>query len=83
MHMTKIKDTVQLLLDNSGTIELNTRNNVGETALMLACHDGHKDIVQLFMDHSGIDLNMRDNTGRTALMIASQRGHQDIVQMLE
>ena len=68
--MTKIKDTVQLLLDNSGTIELNTRNNVGETALMLACHDGQKDIVQLFMGHSesDIDLNVRYNIGRTALM---------------
>ena len=50
---------------------------------MSACYLGHKDVVQLLMDHSGIDLNVRDNTGRTALMIASQRGDNDIVHLLK
>ena len=72
-----------MLLDYPEIIELNSSDNDGEeTALILAFPGGHKNIVQLFMDHSGIDLNVRDNTGRTALMIASQRGREDIVRML-
>ena len=71
-------------LDHSDqNIDLNTRADNGGTAFILACYKGHKDVVQLLIDHSGIDLNVRDNTGRTALMIANQRGLQDIVHLLE
>ena len=62
---------------------------------MFACENGHKDVVQLLLDHSErIDLNARNFCnwspkplssflGKTALTIAHQRGHQDIVQMVK
>ena len=43
---------------------------------MLACSKGHKNIVQLLLEHpsSNVDLNAKANNGETALMIASQGG---------
>ena len=43
------KDVVQLLLENSN-IDLNARNNRGDTAFMIACVLGHKDVVQLLLE---------------------------------
>ena len=43
----------------------------GWTAFMYACIFGHKDVVQLFLDHSDIiELNAKDNRGWTALIFA-------------
>ena len=51
---------------------------------MIACLNGHKDVVRLLLGHSErIDLNATDNTGQTALMFAAQRDHQDIVQLIK
>ena len=51
---------------------------------MSACYNGHKDVVQLLLDHSEIiELKARSINGKTALMIAQQRGHQDIVQLIK
>ena len=41
------KQVVQLLLNLAERIELNATNNYGWIALMYACEDGHKDVVQL------------------------------------
>ena len=50
---------------------------------MRACLTGHKDVVQLLLEHSErIDLNARDNDGRTALMFAVQNGHPNVVKSL-
>ena len=67
------KDVVKLLLDHSERIELNARDNEGQTVFMFACGNGHKDIVIMLLAHSDrIDLNATDNSGKTALMIACQ-----------
>ena len=51
---------------------------------MWAIVKGHKDVVELLLDHSDrIELNARDDQGKNALMIAHQRGRQDIVQMVK
>ena len=64
-------------------IDLNTRGNHGQTALMLACHNGHKDVVQLLLNCSDKDIeNTRDNVGWTAFMWACFYGKKDIVQSL-
>ena len=49
-----------------------------------ACHNGHKDVVKLLMEHSNrhIDLNARTNQGMTALMWACHNGHKDVVKLL-
>ena len=66
-------------------IELNARDNNGGTAFMWACRNGHKDIVQLLLDHHSdpnIDLNAKDNFGCTAFMNACKNGYKDVVKLL-
>ena len=52
---------------------------------MVACQNGHKDVVKLFLEHpdASIDLNAKTDSGETALMFAFQRGHEDIVQLIK
>ena len=38
------KDIVRLLLDHLDIIDLNAGDSNGETAFMIACHYGHKDV---------------------------------------
>ena len=77
---------VQLLLKRCKSEEsgLNTVNVDGWTTLMVACINGHKDVVQLLLHDSerNIDLNARNNRGWTALMIACLNEHTDVVQLL-
>merc|ERR1711983_277543 len=57
---------VQLLLERCSSEEsgLNIKDQRGQTPLMAACFFGHKDIVQLLLDHSKrIELNAKDNYG--------------------
>ena len=50
---------------------------------MVACLNGHKDVVKLLLDHSetNIDLNMEANYGMTAFIVACKNGHKDVVQL--
>ena len=76
---------VQLLLEcctfeDSG---LNIKDETKMTAFMVACENGHKDVVKLLLDHSErIELNVRDNVGNTALILACNEGHKDVVKLL-
>ena len=51
---------------------------------MIACENGHKDVVQLLLDNSerNIDFNARNNGGWTAFIIACTNGHKDVVKLL-
>ena len=71
-------------LENSEKdIDLNARSNGGVTALMHACYNGHRDIVQLLLKNSEMDtdFNARSDAGVTALMFACIKGHADVVQI--
>ena len=81
---------VRDLLDYSGirNIDLNARDDKGETVFMTACRIGEKDVVQLLLEHLEhsdlrIDLTVKDNYGRTALMIAKQTKRQNFVRLIE
>ena len=68
------------------TMNLNARYGNGQcgyTALMVACYEGHKDIVELLLNYSkrSIDLNAKDDNGATAFSIACHSGHIGIVQL--
>ena len=67
-------------------MDLNARDNFGSTAFHWACFNGHKEVVQLILDHSdqNIDLNARTHEGKTALRIACHGqfiGHIQIVKL--
>ena len=46
------KDVVQLLLDHSERVELNARDNIGNTAFIFACYGAKKNVIQLLVDNS-------------------------------
>ena len=76
---------VQLLLErfNSEESGLNSKDKIGMTGFMWACYNGHKDVVQLLLDHSEkIELNARSNNGNTAFTCACLNGHKDVVKLL-
>ena len=76
---------VQLLLErcNSEESGLNIKDEDGGTAFMIACYNGRKDVIQLFLNNSNkIELNARSTTGNTAFMVACQFGGKDAVKLL-
>ena len=76
---------VQLLLErfNSEESGLNSKDKIGMTGFMWACYNGHKDVVQLVLDHSErIELNARSKNENTAFTCACLNGHKDVVKLL-
>lgn len=77
---------------------INSKNDEGETLLMLSCKKGDYKTVNILLKNKNIDVNLQDNKGYTALMYASCSGeiffnpvsvwientsnYQDIVRML-
>jgi hypothetical protein len=64
------------------TIDVNIRDKEGRTALMIACANGHDNIVEMMLKVDTIDVNIRAKEGRTALMCACAKGNDNIVEML-
>ena len=77
---------VQLLLECCNPEEeigLSTKDESGYTPFMLACMNGHKDVVKLLLDQSErIELNARDHFETTAFMWACQYGNKNVVKLL-
>merc|ERR1712049_56310 len=75
---------VQFLLEHCNPEEsgLNVKDEYEQTAFMVACNFGHKDVVQLLLSCSNknIDLNARNDNGGTAFKMACTNGHKDIVR---
>jgi ankyrin repeat protein len=61
--------------------DVNTSDQLGRTALMLASFDGHTEIVRLLLS-KGAQVDIRDSSGRTALMYASSGPFSETVQLL-
>jgi ankyrin repeat protein len=71
--------SIKLSLDKGANVD--TINDAGETALMVAVSFGHKDIVELLLEY-GANMDRRSNNGDTALGIAALMGREDLVQVL-
>ena len=80
------KEIVKLLLENYNSQEsgLNVKSECGMTPFMVACQNGHKDVVKILLDYSSrtIDLNATDDWEYTAFMWACDKGHKDVVKLL-
>lgn len=87
------KDILETVCELIGKVDINAQDKHGYTALIKACENNHKNIVQLLLQvsgttHSGqahnpIDVNLREEErGNTALIMASQNGRTDIVKLL-
>lgn len=72
-------DLVKALLDGGANIEI--KNNVGATALILAAAKGHSEVVKLLLDR-GAAVNVKTATGITPLMAAATAGNAEMVKLL-
>lgn len=61
---------------------VNAKNHLGHTALMLAASQGHSRIVKFLLDIPSIDINAQSNTKNTALIEATASEKPDIIRML-
>jgi ankyrin repeat protein len=61
--------------------DVNERNTLGSTPLMLAAATGHVEIVELLL-MSGAEINSADKNGQTALILALARRHLKTANLL-
>lgn len=64
------------------TVNINAKNNLGHTALMLSAAQGHSRTVKFLLNMPFIDINAQSNTKNTALIEATSSEKYDIVRML-
>ena len=62
-------------------VNIDALDRYGQTALMLAAHHGHSEIVELLVEQ-GADLNVTAKYTLSALMLAVVAGHKDIARLL-
>ena len=67
-------EIVKLLLENYNGEEsgLNFKNALSRTLFLVACYEGHKDVVKLLL-YQNIDLNAKDIYGRTQSWVHSRK----------
>ncbi len=70
---------VRDLLGRSADVDARDRH--GQTALMLAAHAGHREVVELLIGHRA-NLNTTAKYGLSALMLAIVAGHADVARLL-
>jgi len=72
-------DKVKVFIEQG--IDVNVKNNLGNTPLHLAIIGGQKKMVELLIA-KGADVNAQNNWGWTHLHIAAVHGYRDIVELL-
>jgi ankyrin repeat protein len=61
--------------------DVDARDRHGQTALMLAAHAGHDDVIVVLLEH-GAALNVTAKFGLSALMLAIVAGHPETARLL-
>jgi hypothetical protein len=72
---------VRLRIAHQG-VEVNKTAQNGPTALMLASHSGHLEVVRLLLAREGVEVNKSAADGAAALLFASQNGHVEVMRLL-
>jgi len=77
-------ERLKALLASSVNIatDIDSKDIDGNTALIIACNNGHEDIVRELLIHGQANINIKDNYGNTPLIWASMRGHVECVELL-
>ena len=64
-----------------GGADVDARDRYGQTALMLAAHAGHREVVEALIAHRA-NLNTTAKYGLSALMLALVAGHVEVARLL-
>lgn len=75
-------DIVKFLLTLSPKINLNSRFYNGMAVLHIAVYNGHRELVELFLQEEDIDINACLADGTTPFHIAAQEGYKEIIELL-
>ncbi|EFI26658.1 ankrin repeat containing protein [Coprinopsis cinerea okayama7 len=70
-----------LRFSTDSAIDVNTVNNDGDTALIMAARKGYGKVVEVILEVEGVDSEIMAK-GRTALMEARENGHEGVVAKL-
>jgi hypothetical protein len=62
--------------------DINAKNDLGDTALVLASSKSHIEVVWLLLE-KGPEVNAENKKGDTALKLAFRKGHAEIVKILK
>ena len=69
-----------------GTIDVNQATKNDATPLLIACENGHTEVVTRLLAHPGVDVNLAwtapNGTRYTPLSKATEKGHTDIATLL-
>ena len=73
-----------LVLKTPGDLDINMTHSQAHdrTALMLAAHKGHLEMIEILLKHPSIRIDVQDAYGATAILLAVREGHFDIVERL-
>ena len=63
-------------------IDLDAKNDKGQTAFLIASEKGHANILHKLLKLNASLMNQFDKSGNTALMTAASQGHETIVTLL-
>lgn len=74
-------EAVEKLLKNKD-IDLNLKDNNGQTVLLWAASDGHEEVVKLLLANRNVNPNLSDNGARTPLWWATLNGHESVIKLL-
>ena len=75
------EDTLRFLLKKDKE-EINSKNNEGKTALIIAAEYGYTKIVEILL-HNGADAALKSKEGKTALDYAKKWKHKEIIIILK
>ena len=66
---------------NKSILNLDSQNEEGQTALFIACHEGHEEVVKCLLQ-AGAKVDIVDYMGWSSLHAAAEKGFTNIVQIL-
>jgi hypothetical protein len=67
---------------NADGINVNSKDNYGQTALHIAASRGLAEIVKLLIT-KGADPDIKDRAGKTPLILAEGKGHKEVAELLQ
>ncbi|KAL7500015.1 hypothetical protein ACHAWT_007970 [Skeletonema menzelii] len=75
------EDTLKEVLDCEGDLDINTRDQHGNTLFILACQQGSKKLAK-FLLRRGSDMNAQNHAGNTALHYLNEYNHTNLADWL-